>query len=215
MRALQFLTILTLACAPLAISAQPGTGWEFKGEKDGVKIYHQRSPGLLHIKATSSVKTRMSAIAALFADVDNYKDWGYKMLESRLLERVSETEHWYYVKYDFPWPFDDRDIILHSKLVQDPISRKIKITNTPHPQRLPENKGLVRIRNTTTQWVFTPGEGGWVYVEQYISTDSAEGLPEWLVKLTADTGPRETAKGVRRLLRLEKYQNARLAHILE
>jgi hypothetical protein len=63
-----------------------------KREKDGVKIFHQRSPGLLHIKATGSIKVPLSGIAALFADVDNYMAWGYKIMESRLLKRVPETE---------------------------------------------------------------------------------------------------------------------------
>jgi hypothetical protein len=195
--------------------AQNVANWEFKGEKDGVKIFHQKTPGLLHIKLTTSVKVPLAGIAALFADVDNYKTWGYKISESRLLRRVSETELWYYAKYDFPWPLDDRDIILHSKMEQDPVTRRIRITNTPYPSYLPENKGVGRIKNTTTKWLFIPGDGGWVYIEQQIATDSAEGVPDWLVKLTADTGPRETAKSIRKILQQEKYQTLRLAHIRE
>ncbi len=195
------------------VLAQNAGSWEYKGEKDGIKIYHQKTPGLLHIKLSTAVKAPLSGIAALFADVDNYKDWGYKISESRMLRRVSPNEVWYYALYDFPWPLDDRDIILQSKMTQDPFTRRITITNTPYPAYLPEKKGVMRIKNTTTRWLFVPGESGWVYVEQLISTDSAEDIPDWLVKMTADTGPRETAKAVRKILQQEKYQSARLAHI--
>lgn len=195
------------------IFAQKSAAWEYKGEQEGIKIYHQKTPGLLHIKLSTSVKAPLSGIAALFSDVDNYKDWGYKVSHSRLLKRVSSTELWYYAKFDFPWPLDDRDIILHSKMEQDPNTLQIRITNTPYPTYLPENKGVMRMKNTTTRWLFVPGEDGWVYVEQQISTDSANDMPEWLVKMTADTGPRETAKAVRKILRQDQYQNARLTHI--
>lgn len=195
------------------LAGQSSSAWEFQGEKDGVKIYHQKTPGLLHIKLSTLVKAPMSGIAALFSDVDHYRDWGYKISVSKLLQRVSPLEVWYYAKYDFPWPLDDRDIILQSKMEQDPITRKITIVNTPYPAYLPEKKGVVRIKNTTTRWLFMPGEAGWVYVEQQISTDSAADMPEWLVKMTADTGPRETAKSVRKILQQERYQMAKLAHI--
>lgn len=196
-----------------SLLAQNDSNWEFKGEKEGIKIYHQKTPGLLHIKLVTAVKAPLSGIVTLFSDVDHYTDWGYKIVQSRLLKRVSNNELWYYAMYDFPWPLDDRDIILHSRIEQDPISRRITITNTPYPTYLPDNKGVLRIQNTTTKWLFIPGDNGWVHVEQQISTDSAEDLPEWLIKLTADTGPRETAKSVRSILQQEKYQVVKLAHI--
>jgi len=200
-------------CNPLW--SQKDSGWEYKGEQEGIKIYHQKTPGLLHIKLSTSVKAPLAGIVSLFSDVDHYSSWGYKISYSKLLNRVSPTELWYYAKYDFPWPLDDRDIILHSKMEQDPITRQIIIKNTPYPTYLPENQGIVRIKNSYTQWNFVPGEGGWVYVEQYLSTDSAADMPDWLIKMTADTGPRETAKAVKKILLLEKYQKARLSYIKE
>ncbi|MBC7776791.1 MAG: hypothetical protein H7246_15260 [Phycisphaerae bacterium] len=204
--------LLALALQGLLFS-QSSSNWEFKGEKEGIKIYHQKTPGLLHIKLSTAVKVPLSGIAALFSDVEHYKDWGYKISESRLLRRVSPIEVWYYAKYDFPWPLDDRDIILQSKMQQDPNTRQIIVTNTPYPAYLPEAEGVFRMKNTSTRWSFVPTNGGWVNVEQQISTDSAEGVPDWLVKMTADTGPRETAKSVRKILQQEKYQNARVEHI--
>lgn len=196
-------------------SAQDANNWIFKGEQEGIKIYHQKTEGLLHIKLSTSIKAPLAGIAALFSDVETYKNWGYKMVEARLLRRVSDSELYYYALYDFPWPIDDRDIILRSKLEQNPVTKAITITNTPFPNYLPEKSGVSRIKNTNTKWLFVPGEGGWVYTEQQISTDSAEGLPNWLVKLTADTGPRETAKSIRKVLATERFQKATSTHIKE
>ena len=209
------LVTLLVVFSVASILAQNASNWEFKGEKNGVKIYHQRTDGLLHIKLATSLKVPLAGIITMFSDISTYTDWGYKIVEAKQLRRVSNQEMYYYAKYDFPWPLSDRDIILHSKLEQNPKTKAITITNTPRPDYLPEKKGLARIRNTTTKWLFIPGNDGWVYTEQQISTDSAEGVPEWLVKLTADTGPRETAKGVQRVLQGARYQKATLPHIRE
>ncbi len=195
--------------------AQIDNKWEFKSQKDGITIYHQRSEGLLHIKLATSLEASLSGIVTMFADISTYTDWGYKIVEAKELRRVSETEMYYYAKYDFPWPMSDRDIILHSKLKQDPVSKVVTITNVPVPGYLPAKKGIERIQNTVTKWRFVPGRGGWVYAEQIISTDSAENLPEWLVTMTVDTGPRETAKGIRRVLRGQRFREAKLAFIQE
>lgn len=209
------LACLAMAGVFTALRAQQPDHWIYRGEKEGIKIYHQKTPGMLHIKLSTSVKVPLSGIAALFSDVDHYSDWGYKISESHLLKRNSPNDVWFYAKYDFPWPMEDRDVILHSQLEQDPSTRNIRILNTAYPEYLPENEGIVRIKNTTTRWNIIPGDGGWVYIEQQISTDSAEGLPDWVIKLTADTGPFETAKNLRRLLSGVKYQTVRLAHIKE
>lgn len=199
----------------MPVSAQEPGVWIFRGEQDGIKIYHRKTEGLLHIKLCTSLKAPLAGIAELFTDVGTYGQWGYKLEEARLLRRVSETELYYYALYDFPWPIEDRDIILHSKLEQNPVSKIMTITNTPIPDYLPEKPGILRIRNTNTKWSFVPGDGGWVYTEQQISTDSAEGLPDWLVKLTADTGPRETARAIRKVLAAERFQKASSSLIRE
>lgn len=207
-----FLLLLCLLLAD-AIFAQNKDAWVIRSEKDGIQIYHQNTPGLYHLKIGAAIQVSPSGVVALFSDVANYPNWGYKMSEARLLKRVSEGEIWYYALYDFPWPISDRDIILQSKITQNPQNKQIRISTTPYPEYLPVQKGVERIQNSTTQWVFTPGQNGWGYMEQQISTDAAEDLPDWLVKMTIDTGPRETMKAVRRSLQTEKYQTVRLPHI--
>lgn len=198
--------------APVAV-AQTEQGWVFKTETDGVKIYHQQTPGMMHVKLSTTLKSTLSGIATLFSEVETYPVWGYKVAESKLLRRVSPTDMYYYSKFDFPWPMDDRDIVLHSVLVQDPATRRITITNSPQPDYVAEKKGVARIRNSKTKWTITPAANGTLQVEQQISTDSGANMPDWLVKMTIDTGPRETIKGIRKTLVKQHYQTAKLAHI--
>lgn len=210
--------VLSLFCWGIGTqmgAAQTEQGWVFKNETDGVKIYHQQTSGMMHVKLSTTLKATLSGIATLFSEVETYPVWGYKVAESKLLRRVSPTEMYYYSKFDFPWPMEDRDIVLHSVLVQDPTTHRIIITNTPQPDYVAETKGVTRIRNSKTKWTITPAGNGNLNVEQQISTDSGSNMPDWLVKMTIDTGPKETIKGIRKTLTQQHYQTAKLGHIKE
>ena len=60
--------------------------------------------------------------------------------------------------------------------------------------------------NAHTKWTLLPGPGGWTYVEYYVYSDPGGSLPDWLVNMALDVGPRETIKNMRSFVRQEKYQ---------
>ena len=71
------------------------------------------------------------------------------------------------------------------------------------------------MRDASTKWTIFPGGGGWIYVEYLIHSDPGGSLPDWLVNMAIDVGPRETIKGIRTMLQQDKYKNAKLMHIQE
>lgn len=206
---------ILLAAASATLLAQPKLEWVYKNEKDGVKVYYRKTSDVYEIKLVTSLKSPLSGIIHLFEEVENYPKWGYKIAEARTLHRISDTEMYYYSKLDFPWPINDRDIIMHTRLEQDPKTRTIKSTSTAVPNYLPVEKNIVRIAKATTQWTLIPGAGGWLYVEYYIYSNPGGNIPDWLVNMAIDLGPRETIKSIRKILLDPKYQNAKLAYIKE
>lgn len=207
------ISLLLLIFNPLL--AQNRDNWSLKNNKDGVKVYFKRSSDIHEIKLVTSLQTTLSGLVALLSEVEHYPAWGYKVIESKLLKKVSDTEMYYYSKLDFPWPFNDRDLIMHTHLEQDPTTKRIVARSVAVPDYLPENKDVVRIKNAHTEWTILPGSGGWPYVEYYIYSDPGGNLPDWLVNMAIDVGPRETIKEIRGFLKQEKYQKAKLAHIKE
>lgn len=199
----------------LNLQAQSKEGWVFKNEKDGVKVYYKKTSDVHEIKLITSLKSSLSGIIHLFNEVDDYSKWGYKLSEAKLLKRVNNQDFYYYSKLDFPWPLNDRDLILHTQLEQDSTTRRVTSTSHAKPEYLPENKDVIRIKQTTTRWTLIPGAGGWVYVEYYINSNPGGNIPDWLVNMAIDVGPRETIKNMRKILKEPKYQAAKLAYIRE
>ncbi len=197
------------------MTAQEQQKWTLKNDKDNVKVYYKATTDVHDVKLTTSIKTSMSGIIHLLSEVDKYPRWGYKVVEARILKRVSNTEMYYYSKLDFPWPMNDRDIIMHSKLEQDPVTHKIVAISTAVPDYLAETKDVVRIRTCNTSWTFAPGTGGWIYVEYYIHSNPGGNIPSWLVNAAIDVGPRETINSIRTFLSKPEYQQVKLAYIKE
>ena len=193
--------------------AQNTDGWVFKNEKEGVKVYYRKTSDVYELKLITSLKASLSGIVTLLSEVDKYPKWGYKVAESREIKKVSDWELYYYSRLDFPWPLDDRDIVVHSKMEQDPITKRITATSIAQSGHVPLQKGVVRMSNAHTSWTLIPGAGGWTYVEYYIYSDPGGSLPDWLVNMALDVGPRETIKNIRSFVRQEKYQNIKLAHL--
>lgn len=209
------LAILLLSTAFLTSAQSNGDEWIYKGVKDGVKVFYRKKTDIYELKLVTSIQTSLSGIIQLFNEVENYPQWGYKVRESRLLKRISETEIIYYSRLDFPWPLDDRDLIFHSKLEQDPFTKRVTSTSVSLPDYLPTYDGVVRIREANTKWILIPGSGNWLYVEYYLHSDPGGSIPDWAVNLGIDMGPRETIKNLRTLLQQQKYQTIKLAHIKE
>ncbi len=202
-------------CFFSGVQAQDNDGWVLKNEKNDVKVFYRKTSDIYELKLITSIKSSLSGLVTLLSEVENYPGWGYKVAESKLVSQASDKESVYYSKLDFPWPLDDRDIIMHNRITQDPISRKIVATSVAEPATLPENSGVVRIKNAKTKWTIVPGQGGWLYVEYYIYSDPGGNLPDWLVNMAIDVGPRETIKNIRGYVSQPKYQSAKLAYIKE
>ncbi|MCC7245780.1 MAG: hypothetical protein IT269_08885 [Saprospiraceae bacterium] len=190
-----------------------GDGWVFKNEKDGIKVWYRKTSDIHEIKLATSLKTPLSGLVKLLSEPEHYQEWGYKVSEARLLKQVSDHETYYYSKFDFPWPLDDRDLIMHSVMEQDPITRKLTSHSVAQPDYISKNKGITRINTAQTTWTMVPGAGGWVYIEYYIYSSPGGSIPDWAVNMAIDVGPRETIKGIRKFIQQEKYQQAKLAYI--
>ncbi len=204
-----------LLCFSLSLGAQTFHPWIVKSRKDGIQVYYRQTGEVHELKLTTSMRASLPGIVLLFDDVARYTEWVYRSVEARCIKRISETEMYYYVRLDFPWPISDRDLIMHTQLKQDPNARTLTWTSTAVPDLLPEKEGIIRIRRAHSKWVIAPTQSGELSVEYYLHSHPGGSLPDWLVNAAVEVGPRETIKSVRRLLLEPRYRNVRLAHILE
>lgn len=194
------------------LSAQ---NWELKKDKGGIKVYvrEQKDSDIKELKFTTYVNASMQTIASVLTHVEGYDIWSYGCYGSRVVKRISDSENYYYCKVDFPWPFDNRDLVLHSKIWQDKKSLALHSKSSSVHWMEKEHEEFVRIKKAEINWVFTPMENGRVRVDYSLNSDPGGNIPAWMINLAADQGPLKTMLKFKEMLELERYKNSKLAFV--
>lgn len=210
------LIIITLLLTWAPLSAQTGE-WKLKKQADGLKVYLRdaENSNIKEVKIETTFDASLSSVIAVLKDVPAYSKWIYKCSAAERLEPGANTSSVYYCGIDFPWPLSDRDFIAKSKLRQDPNSKHVFIDVQCAPAYLPEKDGFVRIKKMNINYEFIPLPGNKVKMNYRLHSDPGGALPAWLINLAVDNGPVNTIKGMREMLKEDKYRNAKLAFLEE
>ncbi|MEQ8707315.1 MAG: START domain-containing protein [Phaeodactylibacter sp.] len=196
-------------------TAQQDAQWELKRQSDGLKVYVRDAAhsDVKEIKIETTLDASLHGVVAVLKDVPVYKDWIYKCLEANRLQPAEQKSSLYYCKVDFPWPMSDRDFIARSQLRQDPDSRTVYIDVKGEPDNQEDVEDVVRIRNLDIHYELTPLAGNKTQMSYQLHSDPGGAIPTWLVNMVVDNGPVNTIKGMREMLKSEKYQNAQFAFL--
>lgn len=135
-----------LTASPWLLS--PDIPWNPSKSGHGVKVYTRPVAGssIKEIKAELELDCSMNTAVACLADIPSYTQWIYQMSEARVIKTISSTEFEVYQRVKTPWPLDDRDVIGHYVLKQDPRSLDVSIITHSVPKVLPVVSGVVRVQ---------------------------------------------------------------------
>jgi len=189
--------------------------WVFKKEISGIKIYTREADDsdIKELKFTTVINSSVSSTIALLVDVDNYDQWVYKCAESTILKELNELQSYCYYNVDFPWPMSDRDMIIYSEIVQDPVTKEVISSSYGRPEYIPEKEGRVRIYDHFNQWRFKPTSSNRIEATYLLKSDPAGSIPSWMINLAIDQGPLKSMKGFLKHLNDEKYKDVKLPGI--
>ena len=199
------------------VQETPKEVWRLKKCDKGIAVYtrHAENSKLKELKSIFIVKTSLSSIVALINDFDSYPEWVYRCNKSYAVLKISDLEFIQYQSVKAPWPVENRDIVMHKKISQDPNTKVITQRVNGMPDYLPKVDDHVRVKLFRASWVLTPIKGGMVNVEYQLLVDPSGSIPSWLVNLAAVDGPYDTEIKMMELLKKEKYQKAKLSYIKE
>lgn len=201
---------------PLSLFSQEN-GWELKKEKNNIKVYFRDSETsrVKEMRMKFDLDSNLSPIVAVLNDVDAFDQWVYRLSKTKLAKRVSPTDIYYYNEMNFPWPLDNRDLIVRSTITQDKATKKVISHGISDYDFWDEKEDIVRIKILEVKWIFTPKKGGGVSVDYFLKSDPAGNLPAWLINLALDQGTIESIIELRKMLKKDKYKNAKFSYIKE
>lgn len=189
--------------------------WKLNTEKEGIKIYTSIVPDskVKAIKVECELNTTTAQLVALLMDVKATPDWVYHTKSCVLLKQVSPSELYYYSEINLPWPATNRDFVVHLTATENPDTKVVTVAGPAVPGFVPVKKGIVRVDNSSGEWIITPTGPEQVKVEYTIHTDPGGSLPSWLVNMFATEGPLQIFRSLKIQLQKPAYKNSVLAAV--
>ncbi|MVM30933.1 hypothetical protein GO755_12900 [Spirosoma sp. HMF4905] len=213
------IVLLIVACLGLSRIgyAQPVDDWHLEKDKEGIRVYsqHLTDNRLKELRVQCTFQGTMAALVAMLSDVENYPSLMYKTKTSRLLRRVSETDLYYYIETELPWPVDNRDMNVHLTFSQEPTTHTLQIRVTKAADEVPPQPHIVRVAEWSAVWEVHPLTNQQLQIDYRCRVNPGGSLPAWLVNLTAASGPYESFKLLRKTILEARYQGHRFSFLTE
>jgi len=209
---------LFLMCMPT--STQAGEAWQLKKDAENIKVYYRDRPdGYTEFRGVTQIQSRLSSFIALFRDLESMPLWVDRTLQARRLEKRSDTEVYAHVINDVPWPFKDREVVIHTIIAQDPIDLTVTIRGSDDPNYSLPKADYVRMTQVKSHWSFKPLPEGKVEVRFQGYGDAggkmSSDVMRWFIDLVLWESPFNTLRGMRKIIQNPKYQEQSFPFIKE
>ena len=198
--------------------------WALAKDKNGIQVYlaEMKDSDIRQFKVQLTVDASLDTVIAVMNDAEACPRWFHQCHEHLVIKQISFHERYVYQKTDFPFPVDDRIVISHLKINQDSETKSIRVEmNSVADYCQTKNTDICRKINKQDGTVVTKAAGFYLFqpltdnktriLFQY-HMEPAGALPKWLINSLLVDAPFNSMDNLRRMLKLEKYQQARLVY---
>ncbi len=207
--AASLLTTLALAGAVQADKPAAAAKWELFDEEDGIKMFRHDVAGssIVALRGEGFVAAPISRVASVITDRKRSTEWVDRLVKTKLLRQVSETEsiEWDHIKT--PSPLKDRDFVFKSTITTDPAKKKVVVSyNSVTDPLAPETDDYVRgsfkggkfelTMATRTNKDGTKTRGTIVNAE--VEVDPRGSVPKFIVNMVQKSWPHQTLMALRK-----------------
>ena len=191
--------------------------WTLKKDKNGIKVFARKNKGFKfnELKVETLFDGKISQLAAVILDVNNQKNWVYKTIKSDVVKEINAADLFYYTEIEVPWPFDNRDMVVHMTIEQNPQNKVTTIIAKNIDDYLPARKNKVRVKYSNALWTITPVSNSQIKVKYTIQIDPGDGVPAWLLNLFSTSGPYESFKNLKDKMLLPQYREAKFVFLAD
>jgi hypothetical protein len=194
-----------------------------KLNKDGIKvyIYSHKNSVFGTFKATTHIDASVDSVLAVVLDTKYSPQWIDALKKSFIIKKLNFTEQYHYQIFFIPFPFKNRDFILHSKLTHNPVTNAITISMSSAPNYCRDKKSdecnevnqsdLVRVIKSIGTFKMEPDAKG-TKITWIQHTDPGGNLPAWLVNQLVHQTPYLSFKNLAQTVKEKHYKQAQLIY---
>lgn len=199
--------LLTLALFLVPASAQ--NDWKLTKDTEGIQLYTREVPGqvLKNFRGVMQIDAPLRQVAAMLADVPAMPEWFFMLEEARWLQHDKVDDAHVYMAIKGIWPVSPRDVVVHVKVRQDPVTLSIHVDANSEEGILPRQEGFVRLPSMRASWRLTPINPKHTEIEIIGSADPGGLIPVPIANFAVTVLPEQTLKKMRVHLAKPEYQD--------
>jgi len=218
---MSFACFFALFLSPLALSDvsnllnENASAWELSETHNKTKIYTRPydNSNFDAFKAVAIINQPIESVFAVISDPTSCPLWVDNCLDSYNLTTDNPNTNQFNNRYGYalshlPWPFKNRDLIVHIITSNKPDTKEITIAMFNDEQKSSKAKNVVHIMDTETLYILRPIKSDQTELVWMQHTEPAGKLPAWLVNSMIISLPLKSIDALEKTAGLEKYQNA-------
>ena len=178
------------------------TAWELKKDKNGIRVYtmDKDSSKFKRVKVECEVNGTLAKLDSILQAVENNKNWVYSTKTSHRVKTIGDKEFLYYAETSMPWPFENRDVVIHMWLNSDSIQNMLFVTAKGEPDALPKKENIVRLPYFHGRYEAMQKANNRLAIVYYLEVDPGGSTAPWLVNMFVAKGPYETFYNLSKML---------------
>jgi hypothetical protein len=190
------------AIALLTLLPAGGDQWSLKKDQDGIKVYTRSVAGsaIEEFKAVITVdNAKLIDVLNVVTNVNGFIELFPDCAEATVMERQDRYNTVHYIRTDVPFPVTDRDGVYEQRTQLGPGGASATVTIRALPDRLPENKKLVRITHASGTWKLVQ-VGNKVQVTYQFLGEPGGSVPAWMANSFIVDHPFGTLRNLRMIV---------------
>ena len=201
-------TASAVAAAAPSLSAAPAASarttslpaWEKIGDSDGIIAYRREVPGspLIAVKGEGIINASIIRVASVLVDTTRATEWIDRLVESRVVRELNETETIHYDHIGTPIVMKDRDFVTRTKLEFDNAGKRIVLKMHSVSDPLAPPTAFVRGEIMESYFIMTSAEHGTkTHLSVEVHADPKGSIAKWIVNMFQKSWPHNTISRLR------------------
>jgi len=176
--------------------------WKLRKNKNGIEVYTRKvnNSNLVEFKVTATLQASLLKVRKIIDDVESYPLWMANLEQSGTIKKISNTERYDYFEIKVPWPFENRDMVMHVKSLFSK-NKIIHLEILNSQDYIPAKENMVRIQEAEGSWHFLLVEENTTKITYQLYSDPGGNIPNWVIDLLIVDGPYKTILNLQELVK--------------
>ncbi len=162
--------------------------WQKIKDENGIQVYSiaVQESAIVKARAVAIINASLENIQQLVGNLSQRPQWVPYLKHSKIIEKISATEHIEYSLFSAPWPASNRDFVYRVQRSQQQFDNHLQLSyrmQSVNHATMPLQPGLIRGEIFSSVYRLTPISAAQTRVELIYHADPRGWLPNWIVNI--------------------------------